>query len=111
MATTIVQKLFTWQFIARRMVYKGVSSNTILVSDGLALTIAGSNIREARAQFFTAENPFKTNDNMMIYITKKTYNTYPSIQEMIMREEPTITSSNGIVFTSTSNKPFNLISQ
>ena len=103
MAATILPKLFTWQFTARKMLIRGSTGNTVLIADGLALTIAGRNIREARAQYFTPDNSFKTRSNM-IYITKKTNNTYPSIQEMIMREEPTITSYNGMVFTY--NKPF-----
>lgn len=99
MATTIVPKLFTWQFTARKMLISGIENNSILIKDGLALTIVGRNIREARAQYFTPDNSFRTRSKM-IYITKKTNNTYPTIQEMIMREEPTITSTNGFVLTS-----------
>ena len=96
--------LFTWQFSTRKVDYirPFMSRCTTLLSDGMTLTIAGDTIDKARTQTLTPPEELKGRTNI-IYVSNKTSKEYSSIQEMILKEEPSIISNNGIVFTNRKN--------
>ena len=92
-------KLFTWQFVARLRSY-GQSST--LICNNLALTIAGSNLQNARSQAFVPPKQLEERRNVY-YVSSKTGNEYKTIQEMILKEEPSISSDSGFIFTGVKN--------
>jgi hypothetical protein len=95
-------QLFTWQFSVRQRSFgKGYyfdSSSSTLLSDCLSLTVAGNDLKNARAQSFVPPKQLVERKGVF-YVSSKTGNQYETIQEMILKEEPTISSDSGFVFT------------
>ena len=91
-------RVFTWQFSVRQWLFYPHSASSNLLHNNLALTIAGSDLKNARAQSFVPPKPLDRQTNIF-YVASKTGNRYETIQEMILKEEPTISSDSGIVYT------------
>ena len=91
-------RLFTWQFSARQWLFYPHSASSNLLHNNLALTIAGSDLKNARSQAFVPPKQIDKRTHIF-YVSRKTGNVYETIQEMILKEEPTISSDSGFVFT------------
>ena len=93
-------RLFTWKFSARQRrmsnaTYYGNSST--LLSDCLSLTVAGNDLKNARSQMIIPP-PEISERKGVFYVSGKSGKEYQTIQEMILKEEPTSSSDSGFVF-------------
>ena len=94
-------RIFVWQFSSRMQGWRPSESH--LLYGGLSMTLCGENLANARAQFFTPPTPHD-NYKGIFYQPKSSAKKYSSIQDLILQEEPTITSNGGCVFMNTKSK-------